>query len=134
VSRNESMFVDCGASMMMDEFGSNSIVYRSLAQQQATPVGSTTLDWCSLGIEIRRTRQRDYGLEVYYERHGWVITDTESSEYCGVDEIQISGQIVDGDRGYKIDEAKRQESGKIVNFRCFRVDWVESRKSDLRGR
>ena len=134
MSRFESMFVDCGASMMMDEFGSNSIVHRSLAQQQTTPVGSTTLAWCSLGIEIRRTRDRDYGLEVYYERHGWVITDTESPEYCGVEEIQIGEKIIDGDREYNIDEARRMEGGKIVNFRCVRVEWVESRKSDLRGR
>lgn len=134
MSRNEAMFVDCGASMMMDEFGSNSIVYRSLAQQQISSLAATTLAWCSLGIEVRRTRQRDYGLEVYYERHGWVITDTESPEYCGVDEIQIGGKVIDGDRGYTIDEVKRTEGGKIVNFRCVRVDWVESRKPDLRGR
>lgn len=129
------MFVNSAAPMLLSVFGDGSVSYRSLAslngQASATPV---TLAWCSLGVESRRTRQREYGLEMYYERHGWVITDPTSDKFCGVTDIQIGGRIVDNGREYSIDDAKRRENGKIVDFRCTRVDPVEMRKQDLRGR
>jgi hypothetical protein len=134
MSQFDAMFADCAAPVLMDVFGYTTIVYRSLANQQTSPVGSTELAWCSLGTEVRNIRERDHGLEVYYERHGWVITDTESSEYCGVSEIQMNGKIVDGDREYSIDQVKKRDGGKITDFRCVRVDWIESRNSSLRGR
>ena len=133
MGRFDSMFVDDAAPMLMDFHGISSAIHRNITQQQTSAVG-TALLWCVLNPEVRRFRQREYGMEVYYERHGWVITDAESDYYCGVPDIQMGDKLVDGDREYNIDECRKRESSNVVDFRCTRVDWVETRKSDLRGR
>jgi hypothetical protein len=92
------------------------------------PVGSSTegvdLEYVIVGDVRREKRQREYGYDIVEIRSFQMITDIESSRWCGIESVVIGGRLMVGNgedcKEWPIKDQPTTESDGFTNVECER--------------